>query len=66
MTNETFEKRLRILRARRRRARVNRLNEANLIERAGEDMWAGFHGVRAKDNAAVESARRDLKLARVF
>lgn len=64
MTNETFEKRLRILRARRLRAKVNRMNEASLIERAGEDMWAGFHHVRAKDNAAVESARRALKLVR--
>ena len=57
--------RIRVLRARRRRAHVNRRNEANLIERAGEDMYAGFHGIRAKDNAAVCAARRAIKSARI-
>ena len=57
--------RLRVLRARRRRARVNRANEAALIERAGEDMFAGFHARRANDSAAIRAARRAVKSARV-
>lgn len=60
-----MRKRLAILRARRARARASRMNEANLIEQAGEDLWAAFHGRRAADNAAVEHARRELKNARV-
>ena len=57
--------RLRVFAARRFRAKVDRTNEANLIARAGEDMWCAFHGKRAADNADILAARMAIKRARV-
>lgn len=60
-----MRKRLAIYHARKRRAKNNRMNEASIIEQAGEDLWAAFHGRRAHDNASVDYIRRQLKNARV-
>ena len=61
--DKVIEYRLRVLAARKRRAEVNRMNEANLIERGAEGLEYAFDRRRAHDGAEIEAARRRVKSA---
>ena len=57
--------RLRVLSARYLRAKINRTNEANLIERGAEGLECAFDRRRVRDGADILSARMAIKRARV-
>lgn len=68
MTNAAeriIDYRLRVLSARYLRAKVNRMNEANLIERGAEGLECAGDRRRVRDGADIKAARMAIKRARV-
>lgn len=57
--------RLRVFAARRFRAKVDRMNEANLIARGAEGLECAFNKRRVRDGADIRAARMAIKRASV-